>query len=144
MLWHAHDTADPVARAVLDRDVVALASRCVAAPPGADPDEIDLSLLVEIERRLRPRLDGTCIFVTGFEDRRAAVEALEALEAQGARVVDAPFGRVDLCVVPDERPDAPVDARLVVRSVPVLPLSRALHGAHATITKKKTAATAGR
>ncbi len=126
--WYAHDTADPVARAVLDRDLMALASRCVGAPEGADPDEMDLALLDEAERRLRPRMEGLCVYLAGFEDRALA---RAQLEAQGARVVDAPFGKVDLCVVPDERPDARIDARLVVRSVPVLPLSRALHGAPA-------------
>lgn len=122
---------DPVARAVLDRDVVALASRCVAPParPGADPDDVDLAWVAAAERRLRPRLEGMCVFLAGFDDAGARRAARERVEALGARVVDAPFGNVDVVVVPDERPDAPVDARLVVRSVPIVPLSRALRRA---------------
>jgi tetratricopeptide (TPR) repeat protein len=124
--WRAHDTADPMARAVLGGDLMGLVSLCAGAPPEADPDEVDLGLLAEAERRLHPRLEGLCVYLAGFEDR---AEARASLEALGARVLDAPFGKVDLCVVPDDLPGAPIDARLVVKSVPVLPLSRALHGA---------------
>jgi hypothetical protein len=121
--------ADPVTRAVLDRDVVALASLCVASPLDAEPDDVDLAWVGEAERRLRPRLAGMCVFLAGFADASARRAAREQVEAHGARVVDAPFGNVDVVVVPDDRPDAPVDARLVVRSVPIVPLSRALRRA---------------
>lgn len=130
--WAVHDAADPIARAVLDRDVTALLSRCVAAPAGADADEIDLACVQELERRLVPRLDGLCVYLAGFGDA-ARTGARHQLTELGARVVDAPFGAVDLCVVPDDHPaDAPVDPRLVVRSVPVFPLSRVLRGAPPT------------
>jgi tetratricopeptide (TPR) repeat protein len=144
-LWDAHDTADPVARAVLERDIVALASRSVAVSADADThvrkpdrregadadtDVFDMACLDEAERRLRPRLDGRCVLLAGFTDRSAPRAALEAL---GARVVDAPFGRVDVCVVPDEEVGVPIDPRLVVRSVPVVTLSRALRGGGATL-----------
>jgi tetratricopeptide (TPR) repeat protein len=132
--WRAHDTADPVARAVLDRDLIALAGRCVAPAAGAQADEVDLRCVDDAERRLLPRLEGRCVYLCGFEDlpdASRAHDARAALEARGARVVDAPFGNVDLCVVPDERPGAPVDPRLVVKSVPVVSLSRALRGSPA-------------
>jgi hypothetical protein len=67
-----------------------------------------------------------CVFLAGFDDAAAQRAAREQVAALGARVVDAPFGNVDVVVVPDDCPDAPVDARLVVRSVPIVPLSRAL------------------
>src|SRR5579859_1059674 len=124
--WEASDTGSPVARAVLDGDVVGLASACVPSPEGADPDTVDMAVVAQAERRLRPRLDGACVFLAGFDSGAAKSAARARLEAAGARVVDAPFGNVDICVVPDERPDAPVDARLVVRSIPIVPLSRAL------------------
>jgi hypothetical protein len=129
--WDAGDTGSPVARAVLDRDVVGLASSCVPSPDGADPDAVDMAVIASAERRLRPRLDGACVFLTGFDAGAARQAARVRIEAAGARVVDAPFGNVDLCVVPDERPDAPVDARLVVRSVPIVTLTRALGGGRA-------------
>jgi tetratricopeptide (TPR) repeat protein len=124
--WSAHDTCDSVARGVLERDVVALATLCVPAPAAADADFVDMACIDAAERRICPRLEGRCIYLAGFRDASSARRALEGL---GARVVDAPFGKVDLCVVPDEEPDLPVDASLVVRSVPKLALSRALRGA---------------
>jgi hypothetical protein len=81
------------------------------------------------QRDERTRLDGACVFLAGFGDGKAKADARSRLEALGARVVDVPFGNVTVCVVPDEQPDTPIDARLAVRSVPVVLLSRALGGA---------------
>ncbi len=93
-------------------------------------DEVDLALVAQAwSAGSEPRLEGLCVYLAGFDDR---AEARDRLTAMGARVVDAPFGAVDLCVVPDDKAaDPPVDPRLMVRSVPVFSLSRVLQGAHA-------------
>jgi hypothetical protein len=133
--WEVQADESAVGRAVLARDVAALAELSEPPPPDAESDAFDFSVVQEVERRLRPPLEGRCVWLAGFEDRRRVREALTAC---GATVVDAPFGRVDLVVVPDERPDAPIDARLVARAVPVVTLSRALPATLPNVIAKET------
>src|SRR5262249_48958587 len=69
--WSAEHGGDAVARAVLDRDLAALAAQCAPAPENADGDDVDLDAIAATEHRLRPSLDGRCIFFAGFADRAA-------------------------------------------------------------------------
>jgi hypothetical protein len=87
----AHEPERWPALAALSAGVPGLLGAMRGAPDGADADTVDFALIAEREKDLRRDLAGTSVCLLGTW--AATVRA--ALEAEGARLVDGPFGRTD-------------------------------------------------
>lgn len=94
---HLAHPADPDARA--RAALRALLDHARGAPPDADPDVPDLSLLSELEARVRRDVSGRTVYLAGDFDGSERADLVRALEAQGARVVAGPFPGTDYYVL---------------------------------------------
>jgi hypothetical protein len=91
---------DPLLRAWLAQDLSALVTQAVPAPPGADPDSVDLASVTAIERALSTDLAGATVYLAGAFPDRPGLRT--AIEGRGALVVSGPFGKVDYVLMGDD------------------------------------------